>query len=196
MAIVATTLSAAVGLTDLTVAVASATNITTPNNQTGAGQTFLLVEQELMQVLSVSGTVVSVIRGVNGTPAAAHVTAANVMSGSPSDFSAFTPGIKAQTDFLPNTNIGFSGTLVGTATELPPGAYYHRSGTVALVTLTLPAGVISGAEVTIVFDGSAAGLTWTAAGNISVAGTATTAGSAVSFTYDAGITKWIPSRLA
>lgn len=196
MAIVATTLSAAVALNDLTVTVASVTNITAPNNQTGAGQTFLLIEQEMMQVVTVTGLVVGVIRGVNGTCGSAHGSVANVMSGSPSDFSAFTPGIKSQTDFLPNTNVGFSGSITGTATELPPGAYYHRTGTVALVTLTVPAGVVSGAEITIVFDGSAAGLTWTAAGNIGVAGTATTAGSAVSFTYDAGITKWIPSRLA
>lgn len=196
MAINVTTLSSAVALTDLTVTVASATGITAPNNQTGAGQTFLLIEQELMQVNTVTGTVIGVSRGVNGTAAAAHATAVNVIAGIPTDFNQFSPAIKAQQDFLPNTNIGFSGSITGTATELPPGAYYHRTGTVALVTITLPAGVVSGAEINIVFDGSAAGLTWTAAGNIGVAGTATTAGSMVTFVYDAGITKWIPSRLA
>lgn len=196
MAINATTLSSAVALTDLTVTVASATGITAPNFQTGSGITYLLVEQELMQVTSVTGTVIGVIRGINGTCSGAHATGVYVIAGLPTDFTQFSPAIKAQQDFLPNTNTGFSGSIVGTATELPPGAYYHRSGTVALVTLTLPAGVVSGAEINIVFDGSAAGLTWTAAGNISVAGTATTAQSLVTFVYDAGITKWIPSRLA
>ena len=56
MAITATTLSAAVALTDTVVNVASATGITAPNYQVGdpiqgisSGITFLLIDQEMLQ---------------------------------------------------------------------------------------------------------------------------------------------------
>lgn len=196
MALVATTLSGAITTSVTSFGVASATNITVPNNQTGVGITFLLVENELMLVTGVSGTVVSVSRGYNGTQAAAHGATAPVISGLGSDFAGFTP---AQGSFTVLPNIGFNGwsaPVAGAATNVATGALFHLTGTVAMVNLTAPANYIEGTPITIVFDGSAAGLTWTAAGNIAVAGTATTAASAVSFTFDSGSAKWHPSRLA
>src|SRR5262249_32247788 len=77
----------------------------------------------------------------------------------------------------------------------PSGPLIHVTGTTVLKTITLPATFQNG-SVTLIFDGSGSGLTWDATGNINVAGTSTTAGSAVTFTYDRSISKWIPSRLA
>src|SRR6185503_19549367 len=86
MSITATTLSAAMTSTQTTVSLTSATGVTAPNFQTGSGITYLLVDQELMLVTGISGTVASVVRGVNGTPAQSHVSGGQVQIGLPADF--------------------------------------------------------------------------------------------------------------
>ena len=90
-----TTLSSAVGNTTSSalttgnlgyVAVASATGISapTPNGgntaslATSNAQTYLYVDRELMQVVSVSGTTIAVIRGVGPTAAESHASGALV----------------------------------------------------------------------------------------------------------------------
>lgn len=90
-----TTLSAAVGNTvssalttgNLSViTVASATGITapTPNTSntaglaTSGGSTYLYVDRELMQVVGVSGTTITVIRGVGSTSSGSHASSALV----------------------------------------------------------------------------------------------------------------------
>lgn len=90
---------------------------------------------------------------------------------------------------------GFGATLTG-ATIVPTNKAHFFNGSTALVTITPPTGITSNSEVKLVFSGTSAGLTWTAAGNISVAGTSTTALSSVTFTWDVTSAKWIPSRLA
>jgi hypothetical protein len=86
-----------------------------------------------------------------------------------------------------------STTAVASATSITPtGALFHVTGTTAVVTIALPA-TYAGGPVTIIFDGVD---TWTAAGNIAVAGTNTTAGSSVTFVYSFVTSKWYPSRLA
>ena len=82
------------------------------------------------------------------------------------------------------------------ATITPSGPYFQFSGTTALVTINVPVGASDGDQITIEFTGSSTGLTWTAAGNISVLGTATSALSSVTFTYNSATSKWIPSRVA
>jgi len=199
MAITATTLSAACGAADVFINVASATGITAPNFTSGVGITYLVCVQELMLVTAVNGTVISVQRGYGGTPAMAHGASAPIAIGAPSDWPAFVPAIKAQADFLPAQSYGFSAPVVSAATITASGPLFHLTGTTAVVTINAPAGYIQGGEgagIIIVFDGSGSGLTWTAAGNIAVAGTATTAGSSVSFIFDQGSGKWHPSRLA
>lgn len=196
MAIVATTITSAMTAADITLAVASATGITAPNYTTGVGITYLFCEQELMQVTAVNGLFISVLRGYNGTVAAAHGTSAPIIAGLPADFASFAPAIKANVDSEPAAFQGWSSPVAGAATNVATGPFFHLTGTVAMVTLTAPAGVVEGGKIVIVFDGSAAGLTWTAAGNIAVAGTATTAGSAVMFVFDSGSAKWHPLRLA
>lgn len=197
MAFTATTLSAAIGATDTSFAVASATGITAPNFTTGVGITYLFVETEAMQVLGVSGTVISVQRGIAGTPTSAHGASTPVLAGLPTDFGPFVPSIKAQQDASPSgSGYGWSAPVVMANTMVASGPLFHTTGTTILKTLTAPAGYIEGNAITIVFDGSAAGLTWDATGNIAVAGTATTAASAVTFIFDQGSAKWHPSRLA
>lgn len=102
-------------------------------------------------------------------------------------------------------NPGVSGTPPGPTTAsaissnaiTPSGPIIHVTGTTILKTITLPSTYTDG-PITLIFDGSGSGLQWDATGNIGVAGTATTAGSAVTFTYDRSLAtpKWIPSRLA
>lgn len=197
MAINATTLSTAVGVTDQNVFLASLTGVTAPNYQTGAGITYLFCEQEIMKVVSLIGTVGAVvIRGELGTVASAHGASAPIIAGLPSDFPKFQPALQSAVPAYPIPFQGFSAPVAGAATNVATGPYFHLTGTVAMVNLTAPAGIVEGGEITIIFDGSAAGLTWTAAGNIAVAGTATTAGSAVTFIFDSGSGKWHPSRLA
>ncbi len=84
-AIGTTTLSAAITASQTTFAVASATGIT---SQTAQSQVLLLIDRELMQVLTVSGTTVTVNRGRNGTAAAGHLSGATVYRGFPAAFTS------------------------------------------------------------------------------------------------------------
>lgn len=86
MAVTATTLTGAITASQTSFGVASATGITAPNFQTATGITYLFIDQEKMLVVAITGTFVSVIRGVEGTAAAAHVINSQVESGLPSDF--------------------------------------------------------------------------------------------------------------
>lgn len=194
MSITGTTLSAAIGATDLTLTVASATGITAPNFTTGVGITYLFCEQEMMLVTGVNGTVINVQRGYGGTPASAHGVTAPIISGLPTDFSGTAPAIKAQQDFAPNF-IGFGAPVASAATIVASGPLFHVTGGTAINIITPPTGMIEG-EITIVFDSTC---TWTSsavANGIFASGTSTTAGSAVTFYLDAGSSRWYPSRLA
>lgn len=211
MALNVTTLSAAIGASDASLLLASITGVTSANFQgstiPGTGSVvYLYIEQEWIQVLTVGASAsvpVLVKRAQLGSCASAHGASAVVLAGLSTDFPGPNPiSIKAQQDYAPNM-VGFSAPVAGAATNVATGPFFHLTGTTAMVTLTAPtitggggASPLDGAEVLIVFDGSAAGLTWTAAGNIAVAGTATTAGSAVTFIFDQGSAKWHPSRLA
>lgn len=80
-----TTLSAAVSSGSIkTIVVASATGFT-------AGQTVAYVDRELMNVLAVNGTTITVARGMNGTAATPHASGAYVFVGVPQAFSTSTP---------------------------------------------------------------------------------------------------------
>ena len=79
MALTRTTLSAAVAIDDTSITVASATDFT-------AGD-LIRVDQEFMQVQQsyVSGTIIPVLRGRNGSAGAAHVITAGVIVGTQAD---------------------------------------------------------------------------------------------------------------
>jgi len=196
MALTATTLSAAIGAVDTSFSVAAATGITAPNFTTGVGITYGFCETEMMSVLTLSGTVIGVQRGIMGTAASAHGASAPIVFGAPSDFSGFAPATKATIDAEPLNFQGWAAPVTMANTITATGRYFHTTGTVILKTLTAPAGYAEGGAINIVFDGSGAGLTWDATGNIAVAGTATTAASMVTFVFDSGSGKWHPSRLA
>lgn len=81
MALVRTTLSAAVTATATKITVASATGV--------AANYLIRIDQEVMKVASsyTSGTQIPVLRGQDGTPVQAHVASAGVVVGAASDFS-------------------------------------------------------------------------------------------------------------
>ena len=204
MATNATTLTNAISKSDTTIVVGSATGITAPISTTGSGFTYLLVENEVMFVLTVSSLVIGVLRGQLGTAAVAHAASVPVLAGLPSDFQAFSPAVYSF-ETTPNTNVGFAAPIVGAATITAPGYMFHTTGSgAAMTTLKPPAyppiNALDGMQILIVFDGSGTALTWATGGTspyaFSVGGTATTAGSSVTFTYDANVPGWIPSRLA
>src|SRR6267142_5918375 len=170
MAINATTLSAAVAVTDTSVLLASLTGITTPNYQIGdptrgisGGVTYLFVEQELMKVTGLIGTVgATVVRGELGTVASAHGASAPVIAGLPADFPKFQPALQSAVPAYPIPFQGFSAPVANAATIVATGPYFHVTGAGAVVNITAPPGYQEGGEITIVFDAAA---TWTAAGN-------------------------------
>lgn len=95
-------------------------------------------------------------------------------------------------------NVPSAGTEASAAgTNAVLGPVFAISGTNAIVTFTVPVG----------FNGTAAGggcfttipkgiFTWTAAGNISVAGTTTAITQNVTFCWNPYTSKWVPSRVA
>ncbi len=198
MALTATTLTGAVAAQDTSIVLGSVTHVSAPVSTTGAGYTYLLCENEWMFVSGAPNTTtlqVPVLRGVRGSQAVAHAASAPVVAGTPDEWGQTAPHIGAFDATNPYQS-GWSAPLAGGATNIAPGGKFHLTGTTAMVNLTAPAGYVEGGVIRIVFDGSGSGLTWTAAGNIAVAGTATTAASYVDFVYDSGSAKWHPSRLA
>src|SRR6266446_2352844 len=198
MSLNVTTLSAAIGVSDSTLLLAGVTGITGPNFQQGfdpvkgigTGPVYLFIEQEWILVLSTpsAATVpVQVKRAQLGSCASAHGASAVVLSGQATDFPGPIPiSIKAQQDYYPNL-VGFSAPVASATTIVASGFLFHVTGATATATITPPtqgpAGTtgmpLDGSQITVVAD---AVWTWTAAGNIAVAGTVTTAGSSVTFT--------------
>lgn len=81
-----TTLANAITSTSSTsVNITSTTNMSAANQ--GAFQTVLFIDRELIGVQSINGTVLTVQRGVDGTPVSAHATTATVWYGPPTWFS-------------------------------------------------------------------------------------------------------------
>lgn len=196
MAITATTFSGAVDNLDTNIGLASVTNVAAPNNTKG-GKTFLFAKNELMQVLAApsaatgAGTALCA-RGVGGTKAQAHLSGAPVLVGLVTDFPKFQPAVEAFIAPDLNRFDGFAAPVASANTIVATGKLFHVTGTTLIKTITPPTNFVEG-EIVIIFDGVAA---WDATGNIVVAGTPTTAGSSVRFTFDAATAKWSPSRLA
>jgi hypothetical protein len=158
MAITATTLSGAITSSQTSFGVASATGITAPNNQTGSGIIFLYVDQEQMLVTGVAGTVVSVVRGYNGTPSQAHVSGAQVQIGLPADFSTpqevYGSPLVSTLSILPAQNQPAI-FLAGTADAIPAGVagtYVVKSGSANAMTLAAPTAAQEGNVIEIWSD--------------------------------------------
>lgn len=88
VAMTSTTLSVAATVSDQTVTVASATGITAA---TLKPNTILFVDKEAMRVRTVSGTLIGVDRGSEGTPVTAHASGARVWVGPPESFDTGEP---------------------------------------------------------------------------------------------------------
>lgn len=194
MSINATTLSAAIGANDTALLVASATGITAPNNQTGAGVTLLYVENEIMGVTAVNGTYVNVTRGLAGTQALAHSASAPVLAGLATDFPKFTPAIGAFVTKKPNRYDGVYAPVAAAATITPSGPIFHVTGHTATSKINAPSSDFVEGQFTVIADDT---WTWTSAttpGSLAQAGAVTSAGSCVTFVYDAATALWYASR--
>lgn len=220
-----TTLSAAITDSQRTFAVASATGITAP--AAGATPVLLLVDREVIGVISLSGTTVGVVRGAGGTRAAAHISGASVTVAPAPAIAGYIPGgacVRANLLYVPYIVGGSAGlgtevgamydclgvtvngqwvrtdsndkpTLGSTVASVagvitPTGTYFKVSGTNAITGILLPAGAQAG--FTIAIEPTAI-FTWTAATNITVAGTAVV-GKVLYFTWNGA--KWAPSYIA
>lgn len=165
MALTKTVLTSAVGQSDQTIVVSSATGFAAGN--------FILIDQEVMQVNKgyVSGTTIPVIRGVDGSKQTTHVNTTNVMTFLASDQPGpqeqqFTqwpevPGrdrvsyIAAGAIALPrqgsdmvailNSTVALAMTLAAPTTDLDGSILTVIGNGKAAHTLSLPAGVGLGA---------------------------------------------------
>jgi hypothetical protein len=143
MTMTATTLSAACGASDVTIAVTSATGITAPNFTSGAGIVYLYLDSEFMLVTNVLGTLVSVTRGMFGTNAQPHVVGSQVQIGLPGDFNEFTEFVQRS---ITATQVEAAFTwpatfLQGTTDAIPanvPGFYVVKTGSADAMTLAAP----------------------------------------------------------
>jgi hypothetical protein len=161
MAITATTLSTACASgpagSDNFINVASATGITAPNFTTGAGITYLLIDQEIMLATSVSGTVISVQRGVAGTPAQPHVINSQVQIGAPADFGPFAEYVgKSLTVLQTEAALNCPATFLAGLTDAIPagvaGFYVIKSAAANLMTLAAPTAAQEGNIIDIWSD--------------------------------------------
>lgn len=224
-----TTLSAAIDYKAKTFNVAAATNITGPalaESSGGVGKstannlTVLYVDREVMDVVSVSSTTVTVRRGTRGTKPTGHASSAKVWVGPAGQFVSDAPyGTCTRTllQYVPMINVtnglaydcsGSPGKW-GNFVDQPQigadlasqggemtGAYaiiakiHHVTGTAAITGFAIPAGLRSGDTFVTIPDGN---FTWTAAGNIVSTGTAVT-GRAITWTYDAATAKLYPNQ--
>lgn len=166
MAFAETTLSSAVGLTDSSIALASATSV-------AAGR-LIVVDDEVMQVTKdyTSGTTVSVLRGRAGSIQSAHVSGARVTHGDPVDY-VMAPGQSAAFPIAGRSRRIVSFSATGTVTLPPPGQdlVVILNGTSVIgLTVPVPTKELDGAQLIILANGVAAH-TVTFTGGLSDAGT-------------------------
>jgi hypothetical protein len=152
MALVTTTLSAAVAAGDNVINVASATSVS-------AGR-LVLVDQEIMVVTKAytSGTAVPVLRGREGTVQAAHVITANVVHGDAADFGR--PAGGAGPTYGVMRPVLVRSVTATSSLELPPPGCDLRvilNGTsVITLTIPVPTAELDGTMLTIISNGAAA----------------------------------------
>jgi hypothetical protein len=193
MSLVRTTLAAGVLVGDSSITVASATGFT---------QGFLVrVDQELMRVAShyLSGVIIPVIRGQQGSLVTPHAITAGVVVGTGSDWQNPTAQTVVQYPIAGRARTKTSYGVAG-AIALPvegSDAVAVLSGTSALaMTLAAPTADLDGSVLTIIGDGKAAH-TVTVAGGLGLAGTGYTVatfitGSQQSLQVMACNLAWVP----
>ena len=178
MAFAYSTIVGAVGATDTSFSLTVGTGVTASafQNATLASvgiQTYLLIEQEMVQVIS--GTFssgvspVSVKRGMLGTRAMPHAALTPFIFGLSTDFLGFRPAIDAWAPVVPeNPFMGTSASVASTATLQIPGPLFHLTGTTSITNMQPPTSAllnqsgpnseenyVSGYRVSIICDGAA-----------------------------------------
>lgn len=152
MALTTTTLSTAIAVGDTKIKIASATGLS-------AGM-YLLIDQEFLKVTQdyVSGTTFNVLRGRNGSVAAAHVVTSNVTFGVASDFSL--NAAQTVTTYPLQRAVQIVSITATSTLALPVSGEDLRvilNGT-SVITLTVPVPTkdMDGCRLTIVGNGAAA----------------------------------------
>src|SRR5277367_2136283 len=219
MAFAYSTIANAMLATDTSVGLTSATGVTASIFQAainpGVGvQTYLLVDQEMMQIISISGTFVNVKRGMLGTRSMPHPTLSPFIFGLNTDFLNFVPAIKAFTIVQPDVGFQAVGPVVASAASIiAPSSLFHVSGTTNITNMQPPTSAllsnsgpnseenyVNGTRVTIIFDSTA--LVTTGGGGtgpaFAAATLAATAATFCDFILDtsSGAALWYPSRHA
>jgi hypothetical protein len=195
MAITATTLSAAITANQTQFGLASTTGVNAPVSTTGVGS-YLFIDRELMQVTAVpvAGTV-QVIRGIQGTQAVSHNNTQGVLiAATAADFANFQPTISAFATGLARYE-GVNAPVAAAAVLVAPGAIFHVTGTTASSSMTPPSTFVEG-KIKIIADAIWTWTSTTAVNGFAQAGTVTSAGTTVEFTYDAATSLWYPSRVS
>jgi hypothetical protein len=220
MAFAYSTIAQALLPTTNSFALTSATGVTASNYQ-GAGTatnpgtgtiTYLLVEQEIMQIVSISGTTVSVKRGMMGTRSMAHPTLTPFTFGLNSDFLNFVPAIKAFSIVQPESGfLGASAAIASSASIIAPGPLFHVTGTTTITNMQPPTSAlqsntgpnseenyVNGFRVTIIFDSTAKVASGGGGTGVAFASSpaANVAATFQDFILDAssGTALWYPSR--
>ncbi len=221
-ALTQTTLSAAVSASATVITLASVTGVSAGNVLAGTVGTQLYVVDvgqkigETMNVLAVSGLSVTVGR-VPGAEVS-HASGAMVLAGQPNQFYGYDPTGATDGPNTPWVNVytgnqwlyssisgtwvpGFGNTVTSPQATLlvasaagvvvPTGPLFHINGTNAITGFTIPVGGV-GATFSVIPD---AVFTWTAAGNIALAGTAVV-NKLLTFAWDSTNSKYIPSYIA
>src|SRR5208283_2414185 len=191
MAITNTTLTYAITINATTFAVGSTTNIVAPLGPTGAGS-YLYVGAELMQVVAIPvAGMVTVIRGVGGSLAAAHTAASPVLIGQSGDFPLFTPEVGAFQTAKLTRYTGMFSAIAAAASITAPGATFHVTGTTTINIINPPANFVEG-QITVIPDGA---FTWaSSAVQYGLADSrVASVGSTIIFTYDAATQLWYPT---
>src|SRR5271157_4391547 len=224
MAIAYSTIASALSPTSGFVTLTSATGVTASNYQGGGTGgspqanpsistiTYLLVEQEMMQIVSLSGVVATVKRGVLGTRAMPHATLTPFAFGLASDFLNFVPAVKEVSPVLPEQSYtGASAAVVAAASIIASGPIFHVTGATGITNMLPPSSAnlgntgpnseeayVNGTRVTIIFDSTAAVSTGGGGTGPAFAGAvaAATAGTFCDFILDGslGSQLWYPSR--
>jgi hypothetical protein len=223
MAFAYSTITAAVGATDTSFSLTVGTGVTASifqaaTNPAVGAQTYLLIDQEMCQVIS--GTFgsgvspVNVKRGVMGTRAMPHPALTNFIFGTSVDFLGFVPAISELRLTQPDVGFQSAGPVVASAASIiAPSSLFHVSGVTNITNMQPPTSAllsqsgpnseenyVNGTRVTIIFDSTA--LVTTGGGGtgpaFAAATLAATAGTFCDFILDtsSGAALWYPSRHA
>jgi hypothetical protein len=158
MAITTTTLSGAVTNLDTTIGLTSVTGVTAGNGQTGAGITWLLIDQEFFLVAaSPAGTAVPVVRGYNSSASQPHVNGALVLIGLPGDFSPnIYYGLQAMfAKQILGRSVQEGINLIGATDAIDatsPGFYVVKTAGVDAMTLAVPPASAEGNIIEVISD--------------------------------------------